>query len=181
MNPSGTVAEQLCLACGLCCNGVLFKDVELQPGDDAEKLKSLGLPLRNRHSKFPQPCAALCGDNRCRIYAERPARCRQFECALFKSVASRKMPVAAALRTIRIARQRAERVLTLLRSLGDTDEHVALNLRFKRLRRRIESAPLDDEPAQRYADLTLAVQDLNLVLAQSFYEGVVVAGRAGRS
>ena len=176
MNAPGSVAQQLCLACGLCCNGVLFKDVELQPGDDAVRLKSLGFPLRNRQSaisnrqsKFPQPCAALCGDNRCRIYAERPARCRQFECALFKSVAAGETPVAAALRTIRLARQRAERVRTLLRALGDTDEQVALSLRFKRLRRRIESAPPDDATAESYADLTLAVQDLNHLLAQAFY------------
>ena len=64
-------AQSLCLACGLCCNGVLFKDVELREGDDAAKLKSLGLPLEQlkRKRRFPQPCAALCADNRCRIYA----------------------------------------------------------------------------------------------------------------
>jgi len=176
MNPPGSLAEQLCLTCGLCCNGVLFKDVELQPEDDAVRLKSLGLPVRIRHSsfvirhsKFPQPCAALCGDNRCRIYAERPARCRQFECALFKSVAVGKTPVAAALRTIRTARQRADRVRSLLRVLGDTNEQVAFSLRFKRLRQRLESAPPDDATAENYADLTLAVQDLNHLLAQSFY------------
>jgi hypothetical protein len=176
MNAPDSVAQQLCLTCGLCCNGVLFKDVELQPGDDAARLKSLGLSVRNPQSairnpksKFPQPCAALCEDNRCRIYAERPARCRQFECARFKSVAAGATSVAAALRTIRLARQRAERVRTLLRALGDTNEQVALSLRFKRLRRRIESTPLDDATAETYADLTLAVQDLNLLLAESFY------------
>jgi hypothetical protein len=176
MNASDSVAQQLCLACGLCCNGVLFKDVELQPGDDAGRLALLGLPvrnpqsaIRNPHSKFPQPCAALCEDNSCRIYADRPARCRQFECALFKSVAAGETPVAAALRTIRLARRRAERVRTLLRALGDTGEQVALSLRVKRIRRRIESTPQDHATSETYANLTLAVQDLNLLLAQSFY------------
>src|SRR5262245_8551784 len=170
MNPPDSTAQQLCLACGLCCNGVLFKDVELQPGDDAAQLKSLGLPVRVRHSsfvirhsKFPQPCAALCENNHCRIYKERPARCGEFECALCKSVAAGETTMVAALRTIRLAGQRAERVRALLRALGDTDEHVALSLRFKRLRRRLESAPLDNATAETYADLTLAVQDLNLL------------------
>jgi len=176
MNPPGSLAEQLCLTCGLCCNGVLFKDVELQPGDDAARLAALGLPIRNPQSasrkpklKFPQPCAALCGDNRCRIYKERPARCLQFECALFKSVAAGDTTVPAALRTIRIARQRAEKVRSLLRALGDTNEQLALSLRFKQLRRRIESGPPDEATAETYADLTLAVQDLNHLLARSFY------------
>ena len=45
MTPDNLTATQLCLACGLCCNGALFKDVKLQSGDDPEQLASLGLPL----------------------------------------------------------------------------------------------------------------------------------------
>jgi Fe-S-cluster containining protein len=176
MTPSASVAKQLCLNCGLCCNGVLFKDVELQPGDDAKKLATLGLPLthpkspiRNPKTKFPQPCAALCADNRCRIYADRPVRCRDFECALFKSVANGETELPAALRTIRKTIQRAGRVRELLAALGDTDESLALSLRFKRARRRIESANVDETTAETYADLTMAVHELNLLLAQKFY------------
>jgi Fe-S-cluster containining protein len=189
MTSPGSLPEQLCLACGLCCNGVLFKDVELQPGDDAEQLKSLGLPIREvrrvqrrtggslhskaetRNSKFPQPCAALCDGNRCRIYAERPARCREFECALFKSVASGEIELAAALKTIRAARQRADHVRRLLRALGDTDEYLALSLRFKRTRRRLEAGGFDDASADTFGELTLAVHALNVLLSNKFYPG----------
>ena len=53
--------EQLCRACGLCCDGTLFKDVELQPGDDAGRLQAAGLKLETLRTKprFAQPCAAL--------------------------------------------------------------------------------------------------------------------------
>jgi Fe-S-cluster containining protein len=176
MTPSASVAQQLCLHCGLCCNGVLFKDVELQPGDDAKRLAMLGIPLvkrkseiKNPKAKFSQPCAALCADNCCRIYAERPARCREFECALFKSVAAGETQVPAALRTIRTTLKRAAKVRELLQVLGDADEALALSLRFKRTRRRMESAEIDDATAETYAELTLAVHDLNLLLAQKFY------------
>jgi uncharacterized protein len=190
MTSPGSLPEQLCLACGLCCNGVLFKDVELQPGDDAEQLKSLGLPIREarragrksgcslhskpptRSSKFPQPCAALCDDNRCRIYTERPARCREFECALFKSVAAGETELAAALKTIRATRQRADQVYRLLRALGDTDEHLALSLRFKRTRRRLETGGFDDAAADTFGELTLAVHALNVLLSSRFYPGL---------
>lgn len=178
MPSSASIARQLCLNCGLCCNGALFKDVELQPGDDTKKLAALGLPLsnpqstiRNRKSKFPQPCAALCADNRCRIYAERPARCREFECALFKSVAAGQTEVPAALRTIRAALRRADKVRKLLAALGDTDASLALSLRFKRTRRRIESSSVDASTAEAYRELALAVHELNLLLARKFYPG----------
>src|SRR4051812_3594263 len=127
---------QLCPHCALCCNGVLFKDVELQPADDAAKLKSFGLPVSVSRSalrvlRFNQPCAALDGC-RCEIYAERPSRCRQFECALLQSVANRETEVDDALRVIRDARRRSEKVRALLRESGDNDETLALSLRFKR-------------------------------------------------
>ena len=189
MTSPGSLPEQLCLACGLCCNGVLFKDVELQPGDDAARLKSLGLPIREprrverksrgslpskletRNSKFPQPCAALCDGNRCRIYAERPARCREFECALFKSVAAGQTELAAALKTIRATLQRADQVRRLLRALGDTNEQLALSLRFKRTRRRLEAGGFDDASADAFGELTLAVHALNVLLSSRFYPG----------
>ena len=189
MNSPSSLPEQLCLACGLCCNGVLFKDVELQPGDDKEHLRSLGLPVREprrvvrksgrslhskpeiRIPKFPQPCAALCAGNRCRIYAERPARCREFECALFKSVAAGETELAAALKIIHATRQRADQVRRLLRALGDTDEQLALSLRFKRTRRRLEAGGFDDASADAFGELTLAVHALNVLLSSRFYPG----------
>ena len=185
MTSLDSLPEQLCLACGLCCNGVLFKDVELQPGDDVKRLGSLGLPIRiarkvkrtspskpERHdSKFAQPCAALCDGNRCRIYAERPARCRQFECALFKSVAAGETELVAALRTVRATLRRADRVRQLLRILGDFDEHLPLSLRFNRTRRRLETGGVDDASTDAFAELTLAVHALNVVLSERFYPG----------
>ena len=186
MQPRTSPAERLCLACGMCCNGVLFKDVKLQPCDDAVKLQTLGLPLRSgrgaasdisspqaalRNLKFTQPCAALCADNRCRIYADRPARCRQFECALLKAALASKVEVEAALRTIRITRERTEQARRLLRKLGDTDEHLALNLRFRKVKKRMESGALAKETADTFATLTLAVHDLNVLLSESFYPG----------
>jgi hypothetical protein len=165
---AGAVA-QLCPHCAMCCNGVLFKDVELQPGDSATKLKTLGLPFSSsRTPKFPQPCAALAGCM-CRIYAARPARCREFECALLKSVAAGETETAAALRVIREARRQAERVRHLLREVGDHDEHVALSLRFQRTQRRFESSPFEEPAADKFGELTLAVHDLNLLLREKFY------------
>lgn len=175
---SSDVVEQLCPHCALCCSGVLFRDVELQTGDDPGKLKALGLPLSpkrttpagRRPQKFPQPCAALAGCD-CRIYAGRPVRCREFECTLLKSVSAGETEVAAALRVIRDARARAEMVRRLLRQLGDVDENVALSLRFRRMQRRMESVVLEDETAEVFSQLTLAVHDLNLAMRKSFYAG----------
>lgn len=174
---STTTASRLCLNCGLCCNGVLFRDVELQRGDDATKLASLGLPVRAARrgnatvTRASQPCAMLCADNRCQIYAQRPARCREFECALFKAVVAGEVAEEPALKTILQAQARAEKVRRLLRAAGDVDEERPLTQRFQRTRRRFESGTMGESALESFADLTLAVHSLNLLLSERFYPG----------
>src|ERR1022692_2086903 len=81
MNSSDS--NQLCLECGLCCNGVIFARGQLQPADDVARLQTLGLTLvANRKAetgkqKFTQPCTAFDGC-RCKIYGDRPQYCRGF-------------------------------------------------------------------------------------------------------
>jgi Fe-S-cluster containining protein len=173
---TNTDSNNLCLECGLCCNGVIFADVQLQPSEVQclkSKVQSLDFSSSSRSAgitKLPQPCAAFDGC-RCRIYSDRPTYCRQFECLLLKNVQSGRLEHRAALRIIRTARQRADKVRDLLRELGDTDEQKALSHRFQRAAKQFENAPLADAKAQTYADLTLAVHDLNLLLSEAFYPG----------
>ena len=117
-----------------------------------------------------QPCAAL-ENGRCRIYTERPQYCREFECSLLNKLQSGRIDRAAALRVIRDAHHRADKVRRLLAALGDTDSATALATRFRRTRRRMERADLDEATAEMYAQLTLAVHALNLLLSSSFYPG----------
>jgi hypothetical protein len=121
-------------------------------------------------AKLSQPCAAFDGC-RCRIYSERPSYCQQFQCLLLKNVREGRVGRAEASRIVKVARERAEKVRTLLRELGDSDEQIALSLRFQRAAKRFESAPLTDDNADIYADLTLAVHDLNMLLSEAFYPG----------
>lgn len=167
-------AEELCRACGLCCDGTLFDVVKLEPGDDAPKLKGLGLPIKVSRGKaavarFPQPCAALCEDRTCRLYANRPWQCRVFECRVFKDAKAGRITYAAALRWVGRARRRADRIRRLLRELGDTDEHRALGERFHRTSERLESGAADVATKTRFADLSLLVHRLKLEAFARFY------------
>lgn len=167
-------AEDLCRACGLCCDGTLFDLVKLEAGDDARKLQALGLPVTTPRGKtpvarFPQPCAALCADRSCRLYADRPRQCRVFECGVLKEAKVGRISYPAALRLIKQARRRADKVRRLLRALGDTDEHRALGERFHRTSERLEAGGADAAAGARYADLSLAVHQLKLQAHAQFY------------
>ncbi|MGA2786954.1 MAG: YkgJ family cysteine cluster protein [Verrucomicrobiota bacterium] len=125
--------EQLCPKCGLCCNGVLFADVELRKGDDAQRLAELGLALvkKGRQRAFAQPCACFDG-KLCRIYNERPKRCRTFECGLLQRVQAGELDVAVALEAIAQARGQVGKICKLLRQTDSDDGQLALSQRYER-------------------------------------------------
>ena len=156
------LTDTLCLHCGLCCNGVLFADVRPGPGD--------GSPLFAGRKRVAQPCpafdAATCA---CAIYAERPLRCRKFECRQLLGVRAGTTTPEKALRQIRAARELAAEVGALLAELGFTDAHLPLSRRFQRCQRAAESGKLPEAQFDRLADLQLAVHRLTGLMAREFY------------
>ena len=158
----------------MCCDGTLFDGVQLEASDDAPRLKALGLPVKTSRgrtpvARFAQPCAALCADCTCRVYAERPHQCRIFECGVFKKTRAGELKPDAALRLVQKGRRLADRVRRLMRRLGDTDEQRALGERFFRLQCRMEETRPDAATLATFADLSLAVHRLKLLAHERFY------------
>ena len=161
--------SQLCPNCGLCCNGVLFADVELQKGDNAGRLIDLGMSLKKKGMKraFVQPCRCFDG-KLCQIYADRPKRCATFECGLLKRVQSGAMPAPAALKRIADAKKFVEKVRRLLRRLGDNEEQLALTKRYSRMMSQPIDLSADDDAGEARGELMLAVNDLMHSLKRDF-------------
>ena len=163
------LVSELCPSCGLCCNGVLFGDVELRRGDNAKHLAELGMELSRKGRKecFNQPCT--CFDGKwCQIYPERPQRCRRFECKLLKQVQAGEVAVPTALKSITEARRQAEAVRKLVRELGHVDERVPLNRRYAAA----VAEPIDlaagDQRVEQRSELMLGVYRLTQILRRNF-------------
>ncbi len=75
--------SSLCLACGLCCEGVLHAQALVRP-NEIEPVRALGLSVETCGADlwFRLPCP-LYQDNRCSIYAAtRPQTCVAYRCRL---------------------------------------------------------------------------------------------------
>jgi Fe-S-cluster containining protein len=167
--PSNNPVSQLCPNCGLCCNGVLFADVELQKGDNAGRLIDLGMSLKKKGMKraFTQPCHCFDG-KLCKIYNDRPKRCAMFECGLLKRVQTGSMSVPAALTGIADAKKLVEKVRRLLNRLGDKDEQLALTKRYGRTMSQPIDLAADEVTGEARGELMMAVNDLMHVLQRDF-------------
>jgi Fe-S-cluster containining protein len=156
------LTHTLCLACGLCCNGVLFADVRPQPGDRS--------PLFAGRRRVPQPCPAFqAGDCTCSIYPERPVRCRQFECRQLLAVRAGETTIPQALTKIRRARKLVLKLENGLSALGFDPVKQPLQHRFRQCQRTAETSGWEASRLARLAELQLAMHKLAQLLAGDFY------------
>lgn len=81
--------SDLCLACGLCCDGTLFEATALMAGEDGRLLaeRQAVFVSEKGTQRFQQPCPAH-ERGRCSIYDERPEVCRDFRCSVLTAVDS---------------------------------------------------------------------------------------------
>jgi len=160
-------AARLCSACGMCCNGVLFHGMAVQPVDSVRALAAKGLRAKRRDGElqFLQPCPAHDG-NCCRIYAERPQRCRAFACRQLEGVFNGEILESAAMEKILEARRRSDRVRDLLEMLGDDRKTRPLATRCAG----VFTPPLDPSPHAESLreELRGAMTALEEVLAKDF-------------
>jgi len=160
-------ASRLCAACGMCCNGVLFHGMQVQTQDSLRSLASKGLKPKRRDGAlyFPQPCPAH-QDSCCKIYNDRPQRCRAFVCKQLAAVLDGKKSEAAALEKIHEARVLTAEIFDLLAALGDSRDHRALAVRCAG----IFTPPLDSSPeATRLREvLRVAMEKLDRLLNMDF-------------
>jgi len=169
MPVADAIIDALCTRCGLCCNGVLFTSVICSTAAEARHMEQAGVPLRNIEGicSFSQPCPKL-RETRCGIYADRPTRCRRFECELLKRVDRDEIAPSEATTVIQQVQLKSEIVRSLLRGLGDEDETTPLATRCDR----VMDLPVekDEEWWDTYATFLLEVRALQSLLKQHLYE-----------
>jgi Fe-S-cluster containining protein len=77
----------ICIECGLCCDGTIFDHAPLETRDDLIPLRAAGVAFDQDLTQFSLPCAALEAQC-CSVYESRPSICRAYRCALLKRVES---------------------------------------------------------------------------------------------
>lgn len=163
-------AARLCSACGMCCNGVLFHGMAVQPRDSIRAMAAKGLKAKRRDGElqFLQPCPAHDG-NSCRIYADRPQRCSEFACRQLQGVFNGEFLESAAMEKIQEARRRSDRVRELLEMLGDDRKSRPLATRCAG----VFTPPLDPSPHAEALrkELRCAMSALEEMLDKDFRTG----------
>lgn len=169
-SPDISLSARLCATCGMCCDGVLFHSVELQSGDSPRHLASIGLKLRSKKgvSFFLQPCSfhrETEGACSCKIYDQRPSRCRAFNCRQLLAVSSGTITEAEALEKIQAARIRVAQVNDLIAQMGESNLNRSLSQRVA------HALTLPNKEAERtplHQELEDSMKELEAILEKEF-------------
>jgi hypothetical protein len=161
--------QSICITCGYCCDGTLFMQAHLNPGERGY------LPLRieeNSYSDgesdyFKLPC--LYFSEKCTIYDKKRADiCSGYRCQLLKDFAGEKMTIDDALNIVREAGHMLEDIFTEYRHIsGDDSEMYFRNL--LQVLGRIQKRDEDEEPLlEEYETLLAKCNIFEALLIKNF-------------
>lgn len=155
-------ASRLCTNCGLCCNGVLFHIVRLQPTDSMRQLETLGMKLsrKKREPYFKQPCSFL-KECMCSIYAARPLRCRLFECRQLQRLADQQVTEEDVMHAIGDVKKRVSNIEAMLARAGNTSVHLPLSERCEQTLACSSHAEMTTVSRQLVAEMSALKRVLN--------------------
>ncbi len=95
----------ICLPCGLCCDGTLIGHVQLE-NDELDRLRKFKeIEEEGGKGFFLQPCNDFC-NGACSVYSQRPKQCASFECGLLKAVNLKELSFSAALDITQLVKQK---------------------------------------------------------------------------
>lgn len=165
----GGDVEGICVGCGMCCDGTMYRTVDVGGDDRIELLETAGLVFftHDNVTSFRQPCSAF-GPGCCSVYDGRPSACRGYRCLLLRrheaGEVSRDDARSLIARTIAIR----DRVREGLNSYVDTNASESLDRLYRLMMAKFE-AQADPAAARReQSDLLLTVVALRVILAREF-------------
>ena len=157
----------ICLSCGLCCDGTLIGFVQLESEELSPLRKLMEIEQTGENGMFFLPCNEL-GCNGCNIYSQRPKACRNFECGVLKSVEKKELTFDKATEVIDVVKQKKiaieKQVATLQIELQSKSFHFKM-LELKKLFRKDKSELFLSESHQ---ELKLKLSELEKLLSKSF-------------
>lgn len=159
-------SENICLVCGLCCDGTLIGFVQLGKEELPALGKILEIEEENGNGFILQPCKSYCDG--CTIYNERPKKCNLFKCGLLNSVDSKQMPFQNAVGIINEVKRRKNEILIKLALLPDVFESQSFYFKMVELKTRFENNINESPLTQEQLELLADINQLDSFLSNKF-------------
>ena len=161
--------DSICVGCGMCCDGTMYRTVDVGGDDRLELLESAGLIFSTEGdvTSFRQPCSAFDG-RCCSVYSGRPAVCREYRCLLLRRHEAGDVSYDDARNLIARTTAIRDRVRAGLTAYVGTDDTCSLDGLYRLMLAKLEAEPDPAAARREHSDLLLTVVALRVILAREF-------------
>ena len=150
-------AENICLACGLCCDGTLIGFVQLDADEITDINKIMDIEVVNDNGFFLHPCKKYC--NGCTIYAQRPKNCDRFKCELLHTVDQKTLSFNSAVDVVSIIKQKKIAIEQKLATLNIELQSGSFYFKMVELKKLLQNNKSHQELASDLKELDLILSD----------------------
>lgn len=136
--------SDICVACGMCCDGTMFRHGNIKTEEDLININSKGIETIFEREKwvFKQPCKQF--DGCCKIYGqERPQVCNNYFCEPLKKFEANELSLGQAENQIKT-------VLKLKREIIDISNNFEIfnNLNWQQILSKLDEIIINQNPSE---------------------------------
>lgn len=156
----------ICLPCGLCCNGTLIGHVQLDKEELPRLKEFMDIEDEDGNGFFLQPCNKYC--NGCTVYSKRPKQCASFNCGLLESVDNKELEFVSAVEIVKEVNQikiDIEKSIALLKIELHSESFYFKMVELKKVLQKIKSESLLTE---NHIKLASDLKQLDGLLEEKF-------------
>ena len=162
MSDSGNI----CLSCGLCCDGTLIGFVQLEKEEVSRVTKFMDVDVTHCNGIFLQPCDKYCDG--CTIYANRPNQCASFNCDLLKSIEQKELAFNSAIEIVQEVKQLRAMIEDKLANLRIELKSESFYFKMIELKNWLQKANPTDSLTQSHQELISDLKQLDTLMSKRF-------------
>jgi len=156
----------ICLSCGLCCDGTLIGHVQLSNEELPTLRGIMDIEDENNNGFFLQPCNKYCGG--CSIYSQRPKQCADFNCGLLKSVEQKELDFDSATAVIKKVKQKKNTIEKMLVTLNIELKSQSFYFKMIELKKLLQQTNLESLLTQNHIELISELEQLDTLMSDKF-------------
>ena len=159
-------SSNICLSCGLCCDGTLLGFVQLEQKEVPALREIMEIEEENNENIFLHPCDKYC--NGCTIYADRPENCRKFKCGLLNNVEQEHITIESATITIELAKEKRSAIEGQISSLNLNLRSPSFYFKMIELKKILQSPKFESHLTAEHHTLLNNVKKLEELTIEKF-------------
>ncbi len=159
-------SSNICLACGLCCDGTLIGYVQLDKEELPALKKVMTIETAGDNGFILHPCPSFC--NSCTIYENRPKQCAKFKCELLKSVDENKLAFDTAVDVVALVKIKKATIEKKVGQLGYTLNSQSFYFKMAELKKLLHKTKLESLVTTEHLELIANLKELDSLLTENF-------------